>query len=144
MHVCVFQIIDVPDLSCWFLAKRANTQEKLVGHHWLFLRLLFSLFEDWCWPSIFAVVMDSSSSGTYSASIYCIIPLWSINWFCNCVYWAWVSWESFCMMSWPFFKPKVRIISRALRSRSVFVTSLCFSRMCMFLAASVAYSLPQL
>ena len=36
------------------------------------------------------------------------------------------------------------MISLAFLSLSVLVTSLCFSLMCMFLAASVAYSLPQL
>jgi len=62
------------------------------------------------------------------------------SWFCC----TWVSWLSLFTISVLFFRPQVRIISRALRSRSVLVTSLCFSLMCMLRAASVAYSFPQL
>ncbi len=66
----------------------------------------------------------------------------------NCVYswfyYACVNCESLATMSWLFFKLKFLMISLAFRSLSVFVTSLCLSRMCIFLAASVAYDLPQL
>jgi len=88
----------------------------------LFAVLSFSLFAE---PFEGALVWSKSS-------------LWS--WFCYVL----VSSDSLEIISVLFLRPQVLIISLALRSRSVFVTSLCFSRICIFLAASVAYSLPQL
>ena len=75
---------------------------------------------------------------SFSLLVCTISSFWS--YFC----YYFVNKLSLLTISELFLRPHFLMMSLALRSLSVFVTSLCFSRMCMFRAASVAYSFPQL